>query len=399
MKVNELKNLKKSGILPLVIIVVLAGALFIYYPEASLGSSAFTITVNYEDGTKEVINPYAFSSKFKLVSILKDDVGVSSIFVGLRMKASWDGEASSSVATGSVVFTLNGGAKLTSIVNYPSVPNGKLVNIWGKTITAGTLEGWDSTLGPKTLTISGNVDLDVTSSDGSTDSRSADLSATWQYEVVDPDTTPPTTNMAPIAEANGPYSGTTGSAVSFSSSGSKDSDGTIASYRWTFGDGGTSSSANPSHTYNFAGTYSVKLTVTDNDGAKDTDTAQAFITAPADPPAAVNNPPVARANGPYSGSSGASVYFSSGGSYDPDGSIVSYYWTFGDGGASTSANPRHTYPVTPYYMVYQVKLRVTDNDGATDTDTTTASISDSGLIDLSIIKAGKITSQIHEFTP
>jgi len=48
---------------------------------------------------------------------------------------------------------------------------------------------------------------------------------------------------------------------------STDSGGTISSYAWTFGDGGTSTSASPSHTYTAAGTYTVTLKVTDNTGA------------------------------------------------------------------------------------------------------------------------------------
>ena len=48
---------------------------------------------------------------------------------------------------------------------------------------------------------------------------------------------------------------------------STDTGGTISSYAWTFGDGGTSTSASPSHTYTAAGTYTVTLKVTDNTGA------------------------------------------------------------------------------------------------------------------------------------
>jgi PKD repeat protein len=47
---------------------------------------------------------------------------------------------------------------------------------------------------------------------------------------------------------------------------SKDADGTIASYRWEFGDGTSSTEANPPHTYSAAGTYLVTLRVIDNQG-------------------------------------------------------------------------------------------------------------------------------------
>ena len=91
---------------------------------------------------------------------------------------------------------------------------------------------------------------------------------------------PSPTNQAPTAKANGPYSGITGTAISFSSAGSSDTDGTIASYAWTFGDGGSATSANPSHAYAAAGTFNVSLTVTDNLGKASTASATtATITA------------------------------------------------------------------------------------------------------------------------
>jgi PKD repeat protein len=55
--------------------------------------------------------------------------------------------------------------------------------------------------------------------------------------------------------------------VAFSSGGSYDPDGSIASYNWNFGDGTSSNSANPSKTYNSIGSYTSTLTVTDNGGA------------------------------------------------------------------------------------------------------------------------------------
>jgi PKD repeat protein len=67
--------------------------------------------------------------------------------------------------------------------------------------------------------------------------------------------------------------------VDFSDS-SFDSDGSIASYAWDFGDGGTAATSSPRHTYAAAGSYTVTLTVTDDDGAKDTATKQVEVLDP-----------------------------------------------------------------------------------------------------------------------
>ncbi|MCZ6866776.1 MAG: PKD domain-containing protein, partial [Chloroflexi bacterium] len=82
-------------------------------------------------------------------------------------------------------------------------------------------------------------------------------------------------NDAPVADPNGPYSGTVGNAIAFDGAGSSDFDnldGTIAndqtlSYTWSFGDGGTRSGVSPTHTYAVAATYTVTLVV--NDGIVD----------------------------------------------------------------------------------------------------------------------------------
>ena len=74
-------------------------------------------------------------------------------------------------------------------------------------------------------------------------------------------------NSLPVAKINGPYTGTINNPISFSSEGSNDSDGKIVSYLWDFGDGTTSNAPNPDHLYTKAGSYNVKLTVTDDKGA------------------------------------------------------------------------------------------------------------------------------------
>src|SRR4051812_33880308 len=77
-------------------------------------------------------------------------------------------------------------------------------------------------------------------------------------------TTLTTANAVPTASFTATPSGRT---VAFDGTGSKDADGTITSYAWTFGDGTTGTGAAPSHTYATGGTYTVGLTVTDNGGA------------------------------------------------------------------------------------------------------------------------------------
>ncbi|HWN11913.1 MAG TPA: PKD domain-containing protein [Pyrinomonadaceae bacterium] len=85
-------------------------------------------------------------------------------------------------------------------------------------------------------------------------------------------------NQSPIANAGGPYLGLVGQNTPFNSSASFDPDGTINSYSWAFGDGGTGSGASPTHSYPSAGTYSVSFTVTDNLGAHSTANTTVTIT-------------------------------------------------------------------------------------------------------------------------
>jgi chitinase len=88
-----------------------------------------------------------------------------------------------------------------------------------------------------------------------------------------------------------------------------------------------------------------------------------------------NIPPVAEANGPYTGliSQGqAPVTFSSAGSSDPDGTIQTYTWDFGDGSAPGGGqNASHDYAIPG---VYTVILNVIDNCGAGGQDTTKVTI-------------------------
>ncbi|NOT08689.1 MAG: PKD domain-containing protein [Gemmatimonadales bacterium] len=86
-------------------------------------------------------------------------------------------------------------------------------------------------------------------------------------------------NASPIAVSNGPYSGTVGQPVVFSSAGSADPDGSVAGLSWDFGDGQSGTGASPSHTYSTAGEFIARLTATDNKGATGTSDAVVKISA------------------------------------------------------------------------------------------------------------------------
>ena len=103
-------------------------------------------------------------------------------------------------------------------------------------------------------------------------------SAVLQVQRIPYRSTP--TNAAPTAAFS---SSTNGLTVNVDASASKDSDGSIASYAWNFGDGSDGSGATTSHTYTTAGTYTITLSVTDNGGASGTVTHSATVTAPTPP--------------------------------------------------------------------------------------------------------------------
>lgn len=86
-----------------------------------------------------------------------------------------------------------------------------------------------------------------------------------------------TTNNPPTAA----FSYTTSDLTADFTDESSDSDGSIASRAWDFGDGSTSVATNPSHTYAAEGTYTVTLTVTDDDGASASTSENVTVSAPA----------------------------------------------------------------------------------------------------------------------
>jgi PKD repeat protein len=123
------------------------------------------------------------------------------------------------------------------------------------------------------------------------------------------------------------------------------------SYYWNFGDGQSSTGTNPSHTYTSGGAFTASLTVTDSRQRSVANSVQINAQAPI--------PPFGTATITASTTSGQwplTVNFQSqvsGGAPE-----YSYYWTFSDGGTSTSGNPTHTFNAIGTYTVH---LTVTDS--------------------------------------
>ncbi|MEP2238632.1 MAG: PKD domain-containing protein [Maribacter sp.] len=131
----------------------------------------------------------------------------------------------------------------------------------------------------------------------------------------------------------------------------------IVSYAWDFGDGETSTDANPTYIYNTPGTFIATLIVTDSEGLTGTSTIEITVTG------GVNLAPVAVLTSSVEVGEALQEIIFTGDQSSDDIEIVSYAWSFGDGGTSEEVNPVYTFaePGT-----YTITLIVTDNGGLTD---------------------------------
>ena len=99
-------------------------------------------------------------------------------------------------------------------------------------------------------------------------------------------------NKPPVADAGPDQTAYVDETVYFDGSGSKDPDGSIISYKWDFGDGGTATGETSLHTYSTPGNYTVTLTVKDNMNAEGSDTCLVTVRETPTPPPPPPLPPV-----------------------------------------------------------------------------------------------------------
>jgi PKD repeat protein len=140
----------------------------------------------------------------------------------------------------------------------------------------------------------------------------------------------------------------------FDASPSSSPSGIITSYAWDFGNGETDSGKKVSHTFTEKGTYPVTLTVADSAGQ----TAHAVhsIQVLGLLPAAYFE------YSPQGATSQTPVEFDASESQDPDGEIVDWIWSFGDGTADSGMIVEHLFPKVGT-TTYDVRLTVIDDDG------------------------------------
>ncbi|MGI9041386.1 MAG: PKD domain-containing protein [Gemmatimonadales bacterium] len=138
---------------------------------------------------------------------------------------------------------------------------------------------------------------------------------------------------------------------------SSDSDGSVASHRWSFGDGAEAGNKDTTHTYADAGDFSVTRSVTDNAGDDASASQMVTVSKP------VNGSPTA--DFAVSCTSLDCTFRDL--SIDADGTVVAWAWDFGDGDTDSGQNPPvHRYSATGL-RAYTARLTVTDNVGLTST--------------------------------
>lgn len=264
-----------------------------------------------------------WSEQTKLVSSDRADddrFGISVAVDGDLVLAGANNEDDPGVGSGAAyVFTRSGG----SWPEHAKIESGDLQD--------GDGFGDSVALGGSTAAIGASFEDAMATDDGAAYIRTLDLEPTAAFGF-----TP--SNPGP------------GDSVSFDATTSSDPEGSIASYEWDWTDDGTldATGSTASHTYSSAGTYTVRLRVTDAAGhaVETTDSVQVQTAGPT----------ASWTHSPTSPNATDNVQFTD----QSSGSVQSWSWDFGDGTTSTQQNPTHSFATQG---TYNVCLTVTDGTG------------------------------------
>jgi hypothetical protein len=193
--------------------------------------------------------------------------------------------------------------------------------------TASTTNTWLTITSGSSGSGSGTVTYSINANSSTTTDRIGKITlvGNGQNKVI---TVNQNRNYAPTVNPGANSTATVGVAAAFDGSLSHDPESTdggyIASYQWNFGDGSSASGATTSHAYNSAGTYTVTLTATDNQGAPASATKTVTVSAPLD-----TTPPTASLTAPSAGATLTSTATFSGTASDNVGVTRVEFWCDG----------------------------------------------------------------------
>jgi len=192
----------------------------------------------------------------------------------------------------------------------------------------------------------------------------ADMASSWAIIILSPSLF----ELPPVAECTAdPDTVDVDRQVAFDGSGSHhlDPNGEIVSYGWDFDDGDTGTGIQTSHAFGALGSYAVSLTVTDSKGLSASTTCPVEVLDQ-------GFPPNANTGGPYEVCIGSPVTLDGSGSTDIDGQIVSFEWDLTTPvNFATADETAVSFDATSHFPsagVYDIGLRVTDDDSPAKTD-------------------------------
>jgi PKD repeat protein len=221
------------------------------------------------------------------IARLTDEHGNSSALASIVSGAQLTAGGVISDRTDTDWFKITSGVGTVNVTAAAAAPSANLkigislVDASGLVLAQGTANGMGANL---SVPVSGGDYYVVVDGIGTGDALTAytDYSSLGRFSLNGSWPAVGPVNQLPVASTAGstPTSGAAPLTTQFVGTNSSDPDGIIVSYLWDFGDGASSTLANPSHGYATAGNYTAKLTVTDNSGGSASATLPIVVSVP-----------------------------------------------------------------------------------------------------------------------